>query len=39
MYFTNIKSNKTMPKMVIGMMIADMFLKGMLFGMYIQKRL
>jgi hypothetical protein len=28
-----------MPKLVIGMMLADMFLKGMLYGMYLQKRL
>ncbi len=28
-----------MPKMVIAMMLADMFLKGMLYGMYIQKKI
>lgn len=39
MYFTNIRSNKTMPKMVIALMLADMFLKGMLYGMYVQKKL
>lgn len=39
MYFNKIGSKKMMPKMAIAMMLADMFLKGMLYGMYIQKKL
>lgn len=39
MYFKNNGSNKMMPKMVIALMFADMFLKGLLYGMYIQKKL
>jgi hypothetical protein len=31
--------NNLMPKLIIGMMLADMFLKGMLYGMYLQKKL
>jgi hypothetical protein len=28
-----------MPKMVIAMMLADMFLKGILYGMYLQRKI
>lgn len=39
MKLSGMRSHKTMVKMAFALMLADMFLKGMLYGMYVQKKL
>lgn len=39
MNFSGMRSHKTMVKIAFTLMLADMFLKGMLYGMYVQKKL